>query len=486
MPERSGDLGLLLMAKALASAIVLALGFRAVSDDDFSRVVLAQLFAVSPKLDPSGSSWLPFPFWLSGSVFLVVGRSLFVARAFAVVLGLVSALLVAFAARRLSTSRTGALAGAVIAAVFPWSARLAVATVPELLTAAFSLYAASLLVGPDPRGSSRLLGGFFIFGATLSRYDAWPVAIIFSLFCIKDAAHEHSLSLKSRVKIGFGAFVSLVGPLGWIVWNYLSHGNAFDFLDRVAAYRRALGEGEDGRFSHLLAYPMVMAKHEPEVFVFCVLLLGAICLPMFSRLRAEALRPYSRPFAIALFQILFLSVALVKDGAPTHHAERAILFCLLLMAVFVGDIGTKIVLDLGRVSRFLVVGSALALLGLSIRFVRPAFPQESFNTRENEVDLGLASAELVPRGERVLVDVNDYGYFAFMAAFARPEDIVLDRDIDPRKPQKESAFQDAAVLRQKAAETRVTFFIGATDNKNLREIAEPRHTSGPLALWVLR
>jgi hypothetical protein len=33
-----------------------------VSDDDYARVVIAQRLSLA--LDPSGTSWLPFPFWL--------------------------------------------------------------------------------------------------------------------------------------------------------------------------------------------------------------------------------------------------------------------------------------------------------------------------------------------------------------------------------------------------------------------------------------
>ena len=61
--------------------LVLALGFDHVSDDDYARVTIAQSFAHAPRLDPSGTSWLPFPFWALGSVMAVFGRSLEVARA---------------------------------------------------------------------------------------------------------------------------------------------------------------------------------------------------------------------------------------------------------------------------------------------------------------------------------------------------------------------------------------------------------------------
>ena len=68
------DLALVALAKAAVSALVLALGFRAVSDDDFARVVLAQEWAHAPRLDPPGTSWLPVPVWIYGA--LVGGASL--------------------------------------------------------------------------------------------------------------------------------------------------------------------------------------------------------------------------------------------------------------------------------------------------------------------------------------------------------------------------------------------------------------------------
>src|SRR5262245_7983352 len=123
------DAGLVLLLKAAASALVLALGFRAVSDDDFARVVIAEQWAHAPRLDPSGTSWLPWPFWVTGAALLGLGRSLLVARGIALLLGVGAALVVYVAAHWITGDRAAARAGAVIAAVFPWSARLGVATV---------------------------------------------------------------------------------------------------------------------------------------------------------------------------------------------------------------------------------------------------------------------------------------------------------------------------------------------------------------------
>ncbi|HSN98938.1 MAG TPA: hypothetical protein VLS89_11655, partial [Candidatus Nanopelagicales bacterium] len=133
------DLALVLLAKLAASAAALALGFRAVSDDDFARVVLAQAWAEAPQLDPTGTSWLPAPFWLTGAALRLFGPTLDTARALAFALGLASAALVYLAARWITEHHPAPrapLLGALIAAVFPWSACLGVATVPELPAAA--------------------------------------------------------------------------------------------------------------------------------------------------------------------------------------------------------------------------------------------------------------------------------------------------------------------------------------------------------------
>src|SRR5438045_7803076 len=73
------DLLAVLAGKGAASFAVLHAGFYALSDDDFSRVVIAERFAVAPSLDPSGTSWLPLPFWLTGSAMAAFGRTLYVA-----------------------------------------------------------------------------------------------------------------------------------------------------------------------------------------------------------------------------------------------------------------------------------------------------------------------------------------------------------------------------------------------------------------------
>src|SRR5262249_48008728 len=146
----SRDLATVAGVKIAVSAVTLATGFRAVSDDDFARVVIAEQWAHAPRLDPSGTSWLPAPFWLNGAAMIAFGRSLAVARGLALVLGVASALLLYIAARWITADRRSALLGALVAALLSWSARLGIATVPELPTAALSVLAIACATRDGP------------------------------------------------------------------------------------------------------------------------------------------------------------------------------------------------------------------------------------------------------------------------------------------------------------------------------------------------
>ena len=476
------DLGLVALVKVIAAAIVIATGFRAVSDDDFARVVIAQDFAHAPKLDPTGTSWLPFPFWITGAAMLGAGRTLLVARVTAFVLGVLSAVLVALAAERLTKNRTAALLGAVLAAVFPWSARLGVATVPELPTAALALFAMASLVGPrEPR--ARLFGGLALLGATLSRYDVWPIAAAFAALTGLDALRDRDRSAKDHALFVLAAALALLGPLLWVLWNHFARGNAFDSLDRVAAYRRALGGDADALLSRLFAYPIAMARHEPELFSALAVLLALAALPSLRAAARETLRPYARPVALALFQLVALSVALVKDGAPTHHPERAVLVGLLLCALVVGHLAATLLPRAGRNARLGAATAAVALLVFSLVIVRRWFRGEDFVPRTDEVAIGDAARTLVPPGERILVEVRDYGHFAITAALGRPEDVVLDRDLDPRKPASASTFDAPDGLPRRLAEARARFLLGRTASPAAAVLGPPHAVHGSFGLW---
>jgi hypothetical protein len=159
--------------------------------------------------------------------------------------------------------------------------------------------------------------------------------------------------------------------------------------------------------------------------------------------------------------VLGLSVSAARDGAPTHHAERALLPLLLVLAVVVG---AAIVAGLGatsRASRLKSAGLVLAAMAVATVVGRAHPSDEAASVdRSDEVAIGEAAARMVAPGERVLIEVVDYGYLAVLAGFGRSEDIVVDRDIDPRRAVRASSFASPEALGVRVAEARASVVVG--------------------------
>jgi hypothetical protein len=257
----------------------------------------------------------------------------------------------------------------------------------------------------------------------------------------------------------------------------------------VAAYRRALGgSGEGGALHALFAYPEAFVRHEPEL-VGVIVLIAFLCAAS-RRLRppylAARLRRYAVPAVLFFGQIALLSAAMVRDGAPTHHPERALLSAMLLLAIAAGDFGSHVALLAPRRARpVLALLVAAWLVPAKLHFY-PWLRLEDFSNREAEVAIGRAARALVPPGERVLLEVTDYGYFAVMAAFARPEAIELDRSVDPRGGPSTSSFEDLARLRARAASSGARHFIArSAKGAPIRELAREEAAAGGWALFRL-
>ncbi|HEY4103482.1 MAG TPA: hypothetical protein VGM44_06305, partial [Polyangiaceae bacterium] len=305
----AGEAVLLSAFRALASLSAYASGFRALSDDDYARIAIAQRFAAAPHFDPSTTSWLPVPFWCYGAAFRVFGTDLAVARATAIALATLATLLVYVAARLFGATRTGAMTAAALATLLPYSALLGIAAVPEVPCAALILFGAATLARREP--NSRLLGALALALATLSRYEAWPVALCFTGLCLWQA--------RQNPKLAFAAALALLGPITWLTVGRAEHGAALFFVSRVASYKRALGTNETfSLLSRVLEYPGLLLRAEPEMSALTLVLF------IFGWRRADLIK--LAPFAgacVALLSLLaFLVWGSLRDGTPTHHAAR--------------------------------------------------------------------------------------------------------------------------------------------------------------------
>jgi len=423
--------------KLTISALVLNAGFIAVSDDDFARVVIAQRFAESPVLDPSGTSWLPLPFWVFGAVLRAAGPTLEVARATALALGALSIVLVWRAALVLGWSARAAFLSAALAAVFPYSAYLGAATVPELPAAAAALFGAASLVS---NGKTRLLGAFALAAACASRYEAWAIAAIFSGLTLWEALRTRSavLTVAGIVAVGF--------PALWILHGWYVHQAPFFFVTRVTEYRAALGLEPMSSYAALAKAPISLVTREPELA-----LASAAAAAWVIRRGQGAIRRGTGRALLAIGGSLGLAVVGdLRGSAPTHHEERALLVLWLTATLFIALALDRGLSEEAKRSRpLLVLAGGVALVGGLI--VRAVLPREPFTDRADEVAIGAAARATAV--DRLLIDTPDYGFFAVQAAFARPSRTQVLEDPDPRRKSRAAPVPDRsiAIRRQREA-----------------------------------
>ncbi len=281
----------------------------------------------------------------------IAGRSIAVAQGVAVISGILGAVLVHEVLLRVGVRPLVAFCGVALAMSAPLSAWLGVATVPEALTASLVVTSTLCLAARD----ARPWGAVAILVASLSRYEAWPVAIVFAAVCAGSAIRRGS-NLgrealtppgpplpRSEGEGGEGALplarpwrerglggegfldaascvVALAGPAAWILWNAHAHGNALHFLARVTTYRARVMSSAIPAGSML--YPEALVRSGP--LALAVALAGAPGLIVDRNLRKR----WAWPLAAMLAIVVFLVEGDLHNGAPTHHPERA------LVAVF--------------------------------------------------------------------------------------------------------------------------------------------------------
>jgi hypothetical protein len=417
----------LVAVKAAISLWVLRHGFSHVSDDDYARTVIAEQFAHAPHLDPSGTSWLPMPFWIEGSAMAALGRSLGVARGVALVLSAASVVAPYAALRAAGVGRVESVVATGIAMALPWSAWLGAATVPESWVGA--LVGAALVAMTDDR--ARPWCAAALLAASLSRYEAWPAAAVFALMCAIRSRGRGGGALRRE---GTWAAVAVLGVASWMIWNLYAHGSALHFLTRVRTFRQAVGAASVPLAEKVLGYPRSLAVETPEVAV-----LGAIGLAGMAADRTLRAR-WGWAMGGAAAVLAFLVAGDVRDGAPTHHPARALSpLWWVLVACGVDAIGTAVRRSgrergaLGATTRAATTVAALAWLALLPDRWSGAPGLSDAERREVQIARGEDLARRgVPAAE---VTPCSFEHFALLASWAQPERArIHDRLATPPTP----------------------------------------------------
>lgn len=408
---------LIALARATTTTLCWASGFRAISDDDYARVTIAARFAHQPSPDPSGTSWLPLPFWLYGIPMALFGDSLLVARGVALLLGVGSALLVWQSARLLGLGERAALGGALGAVVLPYGSWLSAATVPEAPTAALLLFGAVTLTRSE--GRLRVWGGLALGAACFSRYESWPPALVFAAVSALDARR------RGRSKELWSAVVVALLPIAlWLLHGVVRHGDAWFFVTRVSQYRAALGVAPPGPLAALLSTPWALVRFEPEL-----LAVFAVCLALVLHQRRSPFGPSAWRAVLLLGSLVaFLNVAAALGSSATHHPERSLLPVYWFLALVTAGLVAQLA---ERPRAWLLPALAPPCALLASLLLRPDL-RKTFADRREEEQVGGVLARL---GEAdVAIDTDDYGFFAVQAALGHGRSWVLESH-DPRHRQ---------------------------------------------------
>lgn len=416
------------LAWAAAAALARAHGLSAVSDDDFARVTIAQRFAHAPSLDPSGTSWLPFPFWTTGLAMIAFGRSLAVAHGVAIAQAAASGVLLFLAGRRAGVGAASATLGALLPLALPLDRVLAAATVPEVPTAALVAYAIFAV------RTAPLSAGCAALAASLSRYEAWPAAALVAVGLLASTSREQ------RSRAAIGAALALAGPAAWVGWNAFAHGDALHFAHRVAGYRAGLGVARDAS-----AYGAALLR-EGGVLVA----LAAISVAALGR---DGRARFGLAVAACVLLVATPTVAALAGGAPTHHPERAVIAVFFLASVLAAGAGPEAALAIPRVRPFsAVILAVTTIVFFGARRV-PATWSSLGPARGDELALGRAVAAELPPGERFLLVPTSFGYLATIAAIGRPEDAraIVRRSVDPRSALESDPFDSRSGLEAAAS-----------------------------------
>lgn len=430
--ERAIDALALVGLKLAVGACVLHAGFTHVSDDDYARTVIAEQFARTPALDPSGTSWLPVPFWLTGGAMLVAGRSLGVAHAVALALGAACVVAPYLAMRAVGMRRGPALVATAFAMTMPWNVWLGVSTVPEGWTGAIvgaamiAMGAAASTAADVDATARRAWAAAGLLAGALSRYETWPACAVLAALCGLRAVRAGQRGAAAWRLDAASVAVALAGPIAWMAWNAHAHGDALHFVARVTRFRQAIGAADVPLADKLLDYPRALALDLPVASALGILGVAGLVSPA---LRAR----WGWPGAAVVATLVFLVWGDARDGAPTHHAARALVgVAWVLVAAGIDTLVSAHDRAVGRElparSRMAVV--ALATLAGVVSLVGRPRPPGSTEVEDRAPQLA-RGADLRARGVRAARLVPcAFEHFAVLAAWGAPERAVVEPRTD--------------------------------------------------------
>jgi hypothetical protein len=378
-----------------------ARGFAYVSDDDFARTVIAQGFAEHATLDPSGTSWLPLPFWLTGLAMKLTSPSFEIARITAATLAAGTSGVLLLALVDAGVALPIAALGVALSLLNPWHGYASAAAVPEAFSA--NLLAIGL-VGLLRPGGLAVRHALALALVTLCRYEPWTAAVAAAaLTGIATPQKREPASVTALRHYASGVARAALASLGialWMLWNASAHDGPLHFFRRVVAFKSRSIEATQGATSYVGA----VYDSAPELL---------LALPVLALLLWRA--PFRKVGLALLVMTVALLVAEANQGAPTHHAERVWLplatTCLALAPAVVASF------TFATRARTWAGASALVVL-LGARLARPLpFTSERLAL--------VREGEMLKTRDSIVVEPCAYEHFALIAGYQRPSRVTI-------------------------------------------------------------
>jgi len=297
---------LLLIARLGLQVLLYRSGFRALTADEFGRMVLAAKWAQGPHMVWHGV-WLPFHMYMFGTLLWLKWDLLHVPRAIVVLLGLISIVLMYQLASKLFESRKIGLVSAILLAVNPVHTWLSSTPLTEMLNTSLVL-AFILNITQYLRSKKQLclyVSAFMLALANGVRYESWMYSIVFSLYLIGDGVLQFwrkNPNIKQSLTFIATAFVPWMFPVAWIFGNYIETGDPLYFATETELYKLT----QYGANSSYNSYLQTFLKIDPYATVLSVVGLVACLL---SHRKSSAVKWY-----VAIAFIPFFLFAYLHEG----------------------------------------------------------------------------------------------------------------------------------------------------------------------------
>lgn len=270
------------LAGMIASRIALGAalwrpGWSALSEDDFHRVTLAQMWAARPFLLSPDMIWLPLHAWVNGLLYRLVGGGfaddpmLLVALVnSAAALG--TAALAGWSAGELFGSVRGGLIAFAVVLFAPWAVFTSLSGLSEplyYLTVALAVWG---LVGwgTGKRTWRLAIGSLGVAASGCVRYEGWLLAACWLVIVAFGAADAREPTLRGlirswwthRVQLVLAALPLLV-PVAIVAATALHYGTIFGFVKAQAAAAAAGSIEIRGGLARWLYYPVPFVQSAP-------------------------------------------------------------------------------------------------------------------------------------------------------------------------------------------------------------------------------